>query len=1007
FEDLRGKRVAVVNGFFQQEYMQRKYPETELVLGEDILDSIYAVLEGRADALVSSFSSTKYLIDQHTLIGLRFAVISRDPELLSTNALAVRKDWPILRDILQKGMDALEEEEIALLHRKWVGTVTSPTSAASGPELSAKERTWISEHPVIRVHNELDWPPFNFNENGKHRGFSIDYMNLVASKTGLQVEYISGPSWNEFLEMMRAGELDVIANATPTDERREYMHFTSTFVDQPVAVVIDHSTTGINSLEDLRGRRVAVVEGFFQHEYMQRKYPEAELVLAKDVLGSLYTVLEGRADAMVAAFPSTKYLMEQHSLLGLRVAVISRDPESLSSDALAVRKDWPVLRDILQKGMDALDDKEVAALRQKWIGAESTQTFTDRSLKLTTDEKAWISDHPVIRVHNEMDWPPFNFNENGEPRGFSIDFMDLVASKAGLRLDYISGPSWNQFVEMIRTGELDVIANAAPTDERQEYMHFTSTFFDQPVAVVINDSTTGINSLEDLRGRRVAVVEDFFHHEYMQRRYPEAELVLAEDVLDALYAVLEGRADALVSSFPSAKYLMDQHALFGLRVAVISRDPELLSSIALAVRKDWPVLRDILQKGMDALDDNEITALRQKWIGAESPQTLTDGKLSLTAEEKAWISDHPVIRVHNEMDWPPFNFNENGEPRGFSIDFMNLVASRAGLQLEYISGPSWNQFVEMIRTGELDVIANATPTVERQEFMSFTSTFVDQPVAVVINDLTTGINSLEALRGRRVAVVEDFFHQEYMERRYPEVELVLVEDVLDSLYAVMEGRADALVSSFPVAKYLMDKHALLGLRVAFISRDPELMSSNALAVRKDWPVLRDILQKSMDTLDQEEMTALRQKWLGATREVDVQDSLSRTIIWLVGITLGVFLLLIVLNRLSSHYYGTKGFGLQTGTRRFRILILVALSIFVALVGIIGWLAQDYIKEKILQDVDNNLKNVLITTAQRLEFWVDQQANVLIQVAKNPTLLRQIELLLDVPADPETLLSSSA
>ena len=145
-------------------------------------------------------------------------------------------------------------------------------------------------------------------------------------------------------------------------------------------------------------------------------------------------------------------------------------------------------------------------------------------------------------------------------------------------------------------------------------MHFTSTFFDQPVAVVIDDATTRINSFEDLRGRRVAVVEGFFQQEYMQRKYPESELVPTADVLEGLYAVVEGRADALVSSFSSTKYLMDQHALIGLRIAVISRDPELESSVALSVRKDWPVLRDILQKGMNALDEKEMTTLRRPII---------------------------------------------------------------------------------------------------------------------------------------------------------------------------------------------------------------------------------------------------------------------------------------------------------------------------------------------------------------------------------------------------------
>ena len=58
--------------------------------------------------------------------------------------------------------------------------------------------------------------------------------------------------------------------------------------------------------------------------------------------------------------------------------------------------------------------------------------------------------------------------------------------------------------------------------------------------------------------------------------------------------------------------------------------------------------------------------------------TTSETDVLLTPEEQAWLKKHPVIRVHNEWSWPPFNYNEDGEPTGLSIDYMNLLASRIG-----------------------------------------------------------------------------------------------------------------------------------------------------------------------------------------------------------------------------------------------------------------------------------------------------------------------------------------
>ena len=43
-----------------------------------------------------------------------------------------------------------------------------------------------------------------------------------------------------------------------------------------------------------------------------------------------------------------------------------------------------------------------------------------QSLGLTDDERAWLQDHPVIRVGNQTNLPPFDFAIGDRPQGYSI-----------------------------------------------------------------------------------------------------------------------------------------------------------------------------------------------------------------------------------------------------------------------------------------------------------------------------------------------------------------------------------------------------------------------------------------------------------------------------------------------------------------------------------------------------------------------------------------------------------
>ena len=96
------------------------------------------------------------------------------------------------------------------------------------------------------------------------------------------------------------------------------------------------------------------------------------------------------------------------------------------------------------------------------------------SKKLTKEEIEFLQTNQPLRLHNEQYWPPYNFNENGVPKGFVIDYMNLIAKKLNIQVKYITGPSWNEFMEMLKIDQLDAIINIAKNDEREKFFNFSS-----------------------------------------------------------------------------------------------------------------------------------------------------------------------------------------------------------------------------------------------------------------------------------------------------------------------------------------------------------------------------------------------------------------------------------------------------------------------------------------------------------------------------------------------------
>lgn len=152
--------------------------------------------------------------------------------------------------------------------------------------LTNEEKNYI-KNSIIKVHNELNWPPFNYNINGKATGYSIDYMNLLASKVGLNVEYISGPNWNDFLDLIKDNKLDVMLNIAKTEDREKYLNFTTPYLKAVDSVFVRKEVNNLKSLEDFKGKTLAVIDGFYEEELFKKYYPEIKLLLVKDSLEGL------------------------------------------------------------------------------------------------------------------------------------------------------------------------------------------------------------------------------------------------------------------------------------------------------------------------------------------------------------------------------------------------------------------------------------------------------------------------------------------------------------------------------------------------------------------------------------------------------------------------------------------------------------------------------------------------------------------------------------------------
>ncbi|OOY57555.1 transporter substrate-binding domain-containing protein [Solemya velum gill symbiont] len=491
----------------------------------------------------------------------------------------------------------------------WPVSGYSASNKNSSIQLTPEEAAWLEASPEIRVAGDIQWPPFNFSEDGVPQGYSIGYIEMLAKKVGLNVKYVTGPVWNEFLEMMKAGTLDVMLDIVKTPERQEYLLYTPPYVSNP-NVILSRSASAYKSVEELFGKTVAVTAGSFYEEVLERDYPQINILGVADTFETIKAVSFLNADAAFGETAAIRHLMKKHLTTGLVISgeLKMGDPE-LALLHIATRKELPHLASILRKGMAAVSEDEKQAIHRLWVTEEDKVDSVDQTIDLSEAEKQWLKQHSVISVVDDFAWPPFTFlDEDGNMAGLASSYIRLFGERLGVEFRPKFGRSWDQALDEVKSRQSDTVPLLIPTKERETFLSFTKPVISFPLVLATRNDSSFIDSLDDLSGKRVGVVDGYLNDKRLKVGYPAIEVVLYGSVSEGLEAVDGGEIDAFAASLGVIEYERSRLGLDNIKVAAPT---PFVDNLSFGIRKDWPELVSMINKVLDSITDREKTAIKK------------------------------------------------------------------------------------------------------------------------------------------------------------------------------------------------------------------------------------------------------------------------------------------------------------------------------------------------------------------------------------------------------------
>jgi two-component system sensor histidine kinase EvgS len=431
---------------------------------------------------------------------------------------------------------------------------------------------------------------------------------------------------------------------------------------------------------------------------------------------------------------------------------------------------------------------------------------------------AYAAESKTIVSASEVDYPPYSLvDQNNQADGFSVELLRASLKAMGAEVSFEVGP-WTEVKQALVDGKVQVLPLVGRTPEREAYFDFTFPYLTMHGTIVTRSDESGIRTLEDLRGKEVALMSGDNAEEFIRRADIGAKIVTKETFTEALNALSKGKHDAVIIQKLLFYQLAKKNNIKNLKTIGKPLN-DFKQSFCFAVQEGDRALLDRLNEGLAiSIGNGTFDRLYKKWIHPL----------------ESYSTQRSRIVIGGDSNYPPYEYlDEEGNPAGFNVELTRAIAKHAGLNI-IIQLKPWSQVKEGLLSGQIDMVQGMFYSLERDKEFNFSpphSTVshvivatTDTPLFATSGKLAGKMNhivdaaghplpeSLDGLKGKTVVVMKDDIMHDLVASEEA-ITVVTAESEEAVLEALVERNYNYALASRMPALYWIEKNGWSNLQV--------------------------------------------------------------------------------------------------------------------------------------------------------------------------------------------------
>ncbi len=241
-----------------------------------------------------------------------------------------------------------------------------------------------------------------------------------------------------------------------------------------------------------------------------------------------------------------------------------------------------------------------------------------------------------------------------------------------------------------------------------------------------------------------------------------------------------------------------------------------------------------------------------------------------SSKEQQYLERKGQISMCIDPDWLPLEAIIDGKHVGMTAEYMELFSHIIGVPITLVPTETWSQSLAFAKARKCDIFSLAMSTPERETYMTFTTPYLNIPLVMAAKIDTPFIDDISTLTNKKIGMVQGYAFNELLRSRYPKMQVIDVNSVMDGLNKVAQGKIYGFVGTLATVGYSIQKDFTGELKV---SGKFDERWNLGIGSRNDEPLLAAIFEKAIQAVPPAKKQEILNHWIAVRFEKGYDYSL--------------------------------------------------------------------------------------------------------------------------------------